>query len=228
MTYTPDWLYREPGDLALIAAIAAVPESQIRAENKRKARHEARNVAQENVADRRQQQMNEARFTPDTQPRDIDGRFRKILARLKTNLGGEATQELAKKIESTEAAQVAGNYDLMRQNGGELVKMIDDIQDGDIKKGLVQNLRKGSAELGKILAYLPLPQGNANAKVRFTDLPPPSSDLIMKMVKRVEEQLGNEDAQKYVAELKQFMAGSRTMASDEIAANLSKLLRVLA
>lgn len=220
---------KDIGDFdVIVAAIAEVPEATRIAEMKRRARHEARNEASEKTSDQLQAQKKDARYTPQTQPRNIDGRFRKILARLKTNLGSEATEELAKKIEQTEAAQVAGNYDLMRQSGGELVKMIDDIQDGDLSKGLTQNLRRGSKSLGKILAYLPLPQGNANAKVRFSDLPPVAADLVEKMVDRVKEQLGPVDAKKYTKALEDFMSGARTMDSDEMSSNLNKLLRVLA
>lgn len=215
--HIPPRYSQDPGDFAIIAAAQATPYAKASAA-RRKARAEARKAAEKNVA----------KYTPETQPRDVNGRFRKILARLKSNLGEEATSELAKSIEATEAAQIAGNYEEMRSNSQDLIKMIDSVQDGELPQGTTKNLRRGAADLGRILAYLPLPQGTANQKVRFSDLPPASSDLVRDMVKRVEEKLDSSDAEKYTRELKQFMAGSRTMSSDEMAVYLNKLLRVLA
>lgn len=185
---------------------------------KRRATQEAKKSAEDNVA----------KYTPQTQPRDPNGKFRRILARLKTNLGEKATEELAKSIEAAEAAQIAGNYEKMKEAGSDVVKMIGDIKEGDLPKGAAKNLRRGAENLGKVMAYLPLPQGDPNAKVRFSDLPPSSADLVRSMVDRVIEQLGNDKAEKYVSDLKQYMSGARSMDSDEMASNMNKLLRVLA
>jgi carboxylesterase type B len=208
---------KDPGDVALIAAANETVWAK-----KSAAKRTAQVKANQNA------EANRNKFTPDTQPRNNDGKFRKILARLKTNLGGEATEQLAKKIESAEAAQIAGNYEEARKNGIELIKMIDNISDGSMPKGVTKNLRQGASDLGKVLAYLPLPQGDANAKIRFTDLPPATADLVRSMIKKVQEQLAPDVAEKYVSELNEFMSGSRTMNSDEMASNLNKLLRVLA
>lgn len=216
ITSVPTHLSRDPGNIALVAAAQETQWAKSSAA-RRRATIEARNTAEEN-----------AKFTPETQPRDPDGKFRRILARLKANLGESGTEEVAKKIEATEAAQIAGNYEEMRTYGSDLIKMVDTIQDGELTKGTTKNLRQGATDLGKVLAYLPLPQGNANAKIRFTDMPPASSDMVRGMLERVKEQLSNEDSKKYTKELDEFLAGARTMTSDELAQNLNKLLRVLA
>lgn len=208
---------RDLGDFAIVAA--AVETSWAKAEAaKRRAEADAKKNAQENIE----------KFTPETQPRDPNGKFRKILARLKTNLGDKETENIAKSIEAAEAAQIAGNYEEMRKAGGDVIKMIGDIKEGDLPKGATKNLRRGAENLGKVMAYLPLPQGNPNAKIRFSDLPPSSADLVRSMVKRVIEQLGQEKAKKYTAALEQYMSGARSMDSDEMASNMNKLLRVLA
>lgn len=216
-TNIPAKYSRDPGDVSLVAA-AQLTEWAQKSAARRRATQDAKRNAEENVA----------KFTPDTQPRDPNGKFRKILARLKNNLGEEATQEIAKKIESAEAAQVAGNYEEMRNAGGDIVKMIGDIKEGDLPKGTTKNLRRGASALGKVMAYLPLPQGNPNAKIRFSDLPPASADLVRSMIDRVKEQLEPDIAEKYVKELDEYLSGARTMTSDEMASNLNKLLRVLA
>jgi hypothetical protein len=176
------------------------------------------------------QQFEEARlkFTPSTQPRDPAGKFRRVLARLKLNMGEKSTEQIAKKIEEAEAAGAVGDYTEAKTAGAEVVQLIDAVQDGDLAKGTVRNLRAGARDLGKLLAYLPMPQGNPNAKVRFSDMPAPVAALIKDMARRVEDRLGAEDAAKYVAVLESFMSGGRTMSADELSAELSKLLRVLA
>lgn len=213
---------RDPGDYSIVAAAQMTPAAQQSAA-RRRARNEAISNARLKVAaDAR------AKYTAETQPRDTDGKFRKILAQLKQNLGEDSTSALAKQIESTEAAQISGNYEGVRDNSERLIKMINSVKDGELPKGTTNNLRAGAQALGRVLAYLPLPQGDPNAKVRFSDLPPASADLVRKMVSQVEENLAPDVAAKYVTDLNSFMSGSRTMSSDEMAANLNKLLRVLA
>lgn len=216
-TSVPAHLSRDPGDFSLVAA-AQLTEWGMKSAARRRASIDAEKNAKDNIV----------KYTPETQPRDDNGRFRQILARLKTNLGPEGTEELAKKIESAEQAQVAGDYVKMREAGGDVIKMINDVKEGDLPKGVTSNLRRGATQLSRVLAYLPLPQGDPNAKIRFSDLPPASSDLVRTMIKRVVEQLGQEKADKYVRVLNEFMSGARTMTSDEMSSNLNKLLRVLA
>lgn len=208
---------RDPGDFSLVAA-AQMTQWAIASSDRRRAQTEARKNAEENIV----------KYTPKTQPRDPNGKFRQILARLKLSLGGESTAELAKSIEKAEVAQVAGNYADMRDSAGDVVKLINSVKDGDLPKGATNNLRRGATDLGRVLAYLPLPQGNPNAKIRFSDLPPASADLVRSMIERVKKQLGPEKAQKYTQQLDEYMSGARTMTSDEMASNLNKLLRVLA
>lgn len=216
ITSNPARLSRDPGDVNIVAAAQATPYAKASA---------ARRASRISATSKAKQA---AQFTPETQPRDPNGRFRRILARLKTNLGEKSTDQIAKKIESAEAAQVAGNYEEMKKHGTELIKMLDSVESGGLEAGTVKNLRNGARDLGKVLAYLPLPQGNPNAKIRFTDMPPASADMVRKMVEMVKEKLSAEDAEKYVEVLEQYMSGSRTMTSDEMASNLNKLLRVLA
>lgn len=214
ITYISD---RDPGTYALVAAGQETSWAQAS-----RARRVAKNESEKKVDD------NRSKYTAKTQPRDPDGKFRRILARLKLNLGGDSTAELAKKIESAEAAQIAGNYALMHEAGSDIVKMIDGIDSGSIQKGLANNLRRGATDLGRVMAYLPLPQGDSNAKVRFTDLPPAGGDLVRKMVEQVKDSVDPDVAIKYTKELDEFMSGSRTMTSDEMSVFLNKLLRVLA
>lgn len=176
------------------------------------------------------QQFEEGRlkFTAESQPRDNAGKFRRVLARLKTNLGDAASEQLAKEMEAAAAAGAIGNYAEAKRAGGEVVKLVDSVEDNELDKGTIQNIRKGAKDLGELLAYLPLPQGDTSQKVRFSDLPAPTSKLIQDLVRRVNERLDGEDAAKYTDVLQSFMSGVRTMSADEMASELAKILRVLA
>lgn len=165
-------------------------------------------------------------FTPGHQPRDSTGRFRKILARLKFDLGDSELENIITEINAAEDASDAGDIAKATTAGKKVVQMVDEIKEGVLDAGQIKNVRAGAAELGRVLAYLPLPQGDENAKVRFSDLPGSTADLINNMVTRVEERLG-EDAVDAVALLKSYMSGVRSMTADELSAELNKLLRLL-
>jgi hypothetical protein len=166
-------------------------------------------------------------FKPGKQPRDTEGKFRRILARLKFDLGDTELEGIVNEIKNAEHSADTGDIAKAAEGGRRVVQMVDEIEDGVLDPESINNVRTGARELGKAIAYLPLPQGDPNAKVRFSDLPKTTKDLIEGMVKRVEDRLGVEDAADAVANLKSLMAGGRSMAADELSAELNKLLRLL-
>jgi hypothetical protein len=165
-------------------------------------------------------------FRPGKQPRDQEGKFRRILARLKFDLGDTELEGIVNEIKNAEQNADAGDIGKAAEAGKNVIQMVDAIEEGVLDPESINNVRKGAAELGRAIAYLPLPQGDPNAKVRFSDLPKTTKDLIENMVQRVEEKLGP-DAAEAVANLKSLMSGGRSMASDELSAELNKLLRLL-
>lgn len=166
-------------------------------------------------------------FRPGTQPRNSDGKFRRVLARLKFDLGDTELEQIVNEIKVAEDSADAGDITKAADAGKNVIQMVDQIEDGVLDKDSIMNVRNGARELGKALAYLPLPQGDPNAKVRYTDLPKATRDLVENMIARVEEKLGADDAAEAVANLKSLMSGGRSMASDELSAELNKLLRLL-
>ncbi len=213
----PQRYFRDPGDPAVVAAIQQTQSSKS---------VEARRRARERV--REQYIAGRAKFTPENQPRDTAGKFRRVLARLKVGLGDQETEQLAQQIEAAEAAGSVGDYAKAREAGGNIIELVKDVKDGQLRQGTTANLRAGAKEIGKLIAYMPLPQGDPNAKVRFSDLPPASATLVQNMVRRVQDKLSAEDAVAYIAILKSFMSGGRTMTADELSAELNKILRALA
>lgn len=166
-------------------------------------------------------------FTVDNQPRDSRGRFRQVLARLKFDLGGKQLEGIVAKIRDAENADDAGDYAKSASAAKDVVGLVDKIADGVLDPESIKNVRAGAAELGRVLAYLPLPQGDPNAKVRYSDLPPSTQELIDGMIERVVTKLGAEDSRDAVALLKSYISGVRSMSSDELSAELNKLLRLL-
>lgn len=218
-TSLPPSLTRDPGDIAIVAA-AQQSRTADSLSKARKARQEARRQA-------RAREEARTKYTPKTQPRHPDGKFRKILARLKQNLGDESTQDLANEIEAANAAQVAGDYLKMRSAGANIIDRIEEIQSGSLGKGVKQNLRESAEELGEVMAYLPMPQGDPSAKVRFSDIPPAAKDLIRRLVENTEEKVGTSEAKPFTDELRTFMSGGMRMHSDQLASNLNRLMKIL-
>jgi hypothetical protein len=166
-------------------------------------------------------------FTPGNQPRDDTGKFRQVLARLKFDLGDTELENIVNEIKKADDHADAGDIGEATKAGKNVIQMVDEIKDGVLNPEDIRNVRNGARELAKAIAYLPLPQGDPNAKVRFTDLPKATRDLVQNMVERVETKLGSDDAAEAVANLKSLMSGGRTMTSDDLSSELNKLLRLL-
>lgn len=208
------------GPLALTAA-GAIRRTQLQSKKSQQARLAAKKRIKQQWAEGR------LKYTAETQPRDTSGKFRRVLARLKMNLGDQATEQLAKEMEAAEAAGAIGDYQEARRAGAEVVKLVDGIESGVLDSEDLNNVRSANTELGKLLSYLPLPQGDDSAKVRFSDLPAPTSDLIQKLIEKVEAKLDSEDARDIVEKLKSFQSGVLTMSADELSQELAKLVQAL-
>ena len=167
------------------------------------------------------------RYTPETQPRDDSGRFRRVLARLKQDIGDSGLTNIIEKIEEAENNENAGDYERASSSANELIDMIDRIDTGALNPEALENVRSTAAELGKVIANLPLPFGQDAAKVRYSDLPPALKDLIDDMITRVSDKIGEEDAAEATRVLESYKGGGDFMNQSEISSQLSKLLRLL-
>jgi hypothetical protein len=161
------------------------------------------------------------------QPRDAKGKYRKVLARLKQNLGVAGLQDALTKVEEAENLDFAGNYINSAKASGELLNMIDRIDTKALNPRALENVRLTAAELGKTIANLPLPFGVDADKLKFSDLPSGLKDLIDQMITRVEAKIGKEDSDIATAELKSYMSGADFYSQAEIQSQMSKLLRLL-
>jgi hypothetical protein len=134
------------------------------------------------------------KFTPKTQPRDAKGKYRKVLARLKQNLGVAGLQDALLKVQEAENLEFAGNYTKSAAASSDLIGLIDRLDTNALNPQALENVRATAAELGKTIANLPLPFGKDASKLRFSDLPSGLKDLIEQMITRVEAKIGKEDS----------------------------------
>lgn len=161
------------------------------------------------------------------QPRDAKGKYRKVLARLKQDLGVAGLSRALQKVEEAENLDFAGDYAASANASSELLGMIDRLDSGALNARALENVRLTAAELGKTIANLPLPFGKEASKIRFSDLPAGLKDLIDSMITRVESKIGKKDADIATKNLKSYMSGSDVYSQGEVQSEMSKLLRLL-
>lgn len=168
------------------------------------------------------------KYRPGNQPRSSDGRFRQVLARLKLNLGDvDEMQQAVEKIEEAENLSNAGNYTEAARAAGDVISIVDRVDEKIINPESIEGIREGARALGEAIANLPLAFGADAEKYKFSDLPPATRDLIDDMIDRVIVKIGEEDAMEAVAALKAFRSGADYFNQSDISAELSKLLRLL-
>jgi hypothetical protein len=169
----------------------------------------------------------DAKYTPETQPRDENGKFRDVIARLDEAFDGGAPKDVADKIAETKAANEAGRLEDAKKAGDELLQLVDRIDAKALNPKALENVKDAAGELGKVIANLPLNFGNQADKVRFSDLPQSMQDLVKDMIKRVGDKIGQKDADVATQSLRDFMAGGDLYSQSEISSEMSKLLRLL-
>ena len=172
-------------------------------------------------------EVEKAKYTPKTQPRDASGKFRQVLARLKVNLGTAGSDAAIKKIEETENLDNAGNYAGAAKAAGDLLNIIDRLDTNALNSDSLENIRTSAGELGKVIANLPFAFGADAEKIRFSDVPPALRDLMKDMITRVEDKIGQKDADIATKDLKSFMSGGDYYNQSEISSQMAKLLRLL-
>jgi hypothetical protein len=167
------------------------------------------------------------RFTPQTQPRDEGGKFRRVLARLKRDLGTAGLQSVVEEAKYVQGLHEVGNYVEAVNAGSGLLDILGRLDSGALNKVSLENVRSSASELGKVISNLPLGFNNQNEKVRYSDLPPVLQQLMDDMMERVETKIGKEDADIATKDLKGFKSGSDVYSQGEISSQMSKMLRLL-
>lgn len=166
-------------------------------------------------------------YTPGYQPRDERGKFRKVLARLKQDLGTAGLQKVVEEARQIQGLHEIGNYEEAAGAASKLIDTVDRLDAGALNKISLENVRTSARELGKTIANLPLGFQDQAKKIRYSDLPPALQKLMEDMIERVEEKIGKEDADIATEQLRAFKSGSDVFSQGEISSQMSKLLRLL-
>jgi hypothetical protein len=167
------------------------------------------------------------KYTPQTQPRDESGKFRKVLARLKQDLGTSGLQKIVEEAKTLEDLHEIGNYAEAAKAGVDLMDIIGRLDSGALNNVSLENVRNSARELGKVISNLPLGFNDQSEKVRYSDLPPALRDLMDNMIEKVYDKIEKKDADIATKELKSFKSGSDVYSQGEISSQMSKLLRLL-
>ncbi len=223
----------------VVAAPKAEEISEEELEELRKIKEEADKQTQEEIDAAREVKANRGNL-PDrdedgrikyesgvNQPRDAKGKYRKVLARLKQDLGVAGLSRALQKVEEAENLDFAGDYAASAAASGDLLGLIDRLDTKALNPRALENVRLTAAELGKTIANLPLPFGKEASKIRFSDLPAGLKDLIDSMITRVEAKIGKKDADIATKSLKSYMSGADLYSQGEVQSEMSKLLRLL-
>jgi hypothetical protein len=184
-------------------------------------------ILKKEVKGKKEADAERAKYTPKTQPRDAEGKFRQVLARLKLDLGDSGADAALKKIEEVENLDNTGNYAGAAKAAGDLLGIIDRLDTGALNAESLENVRSSAGELGKVIANLPFAFGQDAQKIRFSDIPPALQQLMEDMITRVEAKIGKEDAAIATKDLNTFMSGGDYYSQSEISSQMAKLLRLL-
>lgn len=161
------------------------------------------------------------------QPRDAKGKYRTVLAHLKQNLGVAGLQDALQKAQHAENMDFAGNYTKSAAASVDLLDTIDRLDTKALNPTAIENVRTSAKELGQVLSNLPLPFGNENDKLKFSDLPAGLKDLIGGMIDRVQQKIGKKDGDIATAKLRSYMSGGDLFSQSEVQSQMSTLLRLL-
>ena len=167
------------------------------------------------------------RYTPSTQPRDENGKFRQVLARLKNNLGTAGLQSVLEEAKSVDKLHSLGSYVEAANASVNLQDIIGRLDSGALNNKALENVRNSAKELGTVIANLPLGFNDQSEKVRYSDLPPALRDLMDNMISKVEAKIGKEDADVATEKLRQFKNGSEVFNQSNISSEMSRMLRLL-
>lgn len=146
---------------------------------------------------------------------------------MKFDLGTTGNQKVLEKVSQAEGLGKSGDYVDAVKAASDLIDIVDRLDSGALNAKSVENVRDSTAELGKVIANLPLPFDNQNEKLRYTDLPANLKDLTESLIERVEAKIGSEDAAEATTKLRSFMSGSDLLSQGEISSELNRMLRLL-
>jgi hypothetical protein len=172
-------------------------------------------------------------FDPTAHPRDDKGKFRAVLARLKSDVeearldsGDEKTDEKVDEIDKIDSTLVGGDLEAAKAAGRKLILALDrtDTEIGDAR--LAERLRDDYAILGDVVYNIGVPIGE-DKTLRYSELPDELKNFIDTLMAKVEDLSKDDEPAKAVEALNRYKSGDDQLTQAEISAALSKLVRLL-
>jgi hypothetical protein len=172
-------------------------------------------------------------FDPTAHPRDDKGKFRAVLARLKSDVeearldsGDEKTDEKVDEIDKIDSTLVGGDLEAAKAAGRKLILALDrtDTEIGDAR--LAERLRDDYAILGDVVYNIGVPIGE-DKTLRYSELPDELKNFIDTLMTKVEDLSDDDEPAKAVEALNRYKSGDDQLTQAEISAALSKLVRLL-
>jgi hypothetical protein len=167
------------------------------------------------------------KLSAEQQPRDTNGKFREVLARLKTDLGPSGSQDAIAKIQQAEDLEHAGNYLASTKASAELLDVLGRLDTKALDPTSLENVRTSAKLLGQVISNLPFDFNNQAEKIRFSDVPPVLQNLMKDMADRVVAKIGQKDGTQATAKLREFFAGGDYFSQSEVSQQMSIMLRLL-
>ena len=177
--------------------------------------------------------MKPGEFDPKAHPRDDNGKFRAVLARLQSDVeearaaaGDKQTDSKVADIKKIDDHLVGGDLNAAKVAGQKLILALDrtDTEIGDAR--LAERLRDDYAILGDVVYNIGVPLGE-DKSLRYSELPEELKNFIDQLIKKVDNLSADDEEAKAVEFLNKYMAGDRQLTQAEISASLSKLVRIL-
>jgi len=167
-------------------------------------------------------------WNPSNHPRDEKGKFRQVIAELKSDLEDEVgTEQAVEGLKEVELQANQGDTEAAQSAAQGVLEMVDKIASNTEDEGAVKTLREGYGNLAEAVANLPLVFGDLNEKYKFSELPEDLKGLITDLYARAEQRLDNEHLAEAGGKINEFMAGGDVLSQPQISAELSRILRFL-
>lgn len=182
-----------------------------------------------------QQQMTAGGFYPDgtpwdpkRHPRGEGGKFRRVIAKIKTDLEGQAgTSGAVDALDRADQAAERGDIDAANKAAEDAMEIVDDIANDTDAPDTKKELRDGYAALGEAVANMPIAFGSLTDKFKYSELPEDLQSLFDQLLDRVKARMTGPDLDDAIGDTVSFISGGDVLSQPEISARLTKLLRYI-
>ena len=168
-------------------------------------------------------------FDEAAHPRDAHGKFRDVVAKIRDSLKNTPeAEEALRELDTAEQAEAEKNFEKARLASDRVIHILDSAAQGARNIGAAETMRDAAKQLGKVIAFLPVPVGEKNVAASYEQLAPEVQHLIQELVKRAEKVSDpSEDASEDLENIKGYISGGDQWTQPELNAALSRLIRLL-